>query len=185
MLNKEQKTNFENNILCHEQYLFRMARSLIRNKESAQDLVQQTFIKAYEKWNKFEHRKGSSCKTWISKILMNEFLNMYKLNKNRLDISLNLHELDEYLTYKRPLMLDNNLRPDQILAAKTVHNEMKEAIEELENPYKTVMILYVLEDRSYEEVAKMLEISVNTVKSRIHRARKKLQETLQEYSNDK
>jgi len=183
MLTKEQKSNFEEKIICHEQYLYRMALSLIQDQDKAKDLVQQAFIKAYENWDKFKYIIDKDCKSWVSKILMNEFLNMYRADKHYLNISLNLGELDSYLNYKRPLILGENLRPDQVLRAKTLYNDTKKAIEELPNHYKTVMLLYLLEDRPYEDIATILEININTVKSKIHRAKKIIQRKLKEYKS--
>jgi len=184
MLNEKQQRTFEEKILCHEKYLFRMAMSLAKNKETAQDILQQTLTKAYEKWGEFELKETSNCKGWVSKILMNEFLNVFRENKHYLNVSLNLNELDNYLSYKRPLVLGKEDRPDQVLASKTFLGDVQKAIDELPDFQKGVMSLYLLENRTYEDIAEMLELSINTVKTRIYRAKKKLQVKLREYKSE-
>jgi len=115
MLNNEQRKQFEQRILCHRGYLFRMAMSLTRNKENADDVLQQTLIKAYQKWSGFEYNSTLHCRAWAATILRHEFLNLCRENRYHINISLNLHELDNYLNYKRPLVLGSNRKPDQVL----------------------------------------------------------------------
>jgi len=155
--------------------------SLTRNKENADDVLQQTLIKAYQKWSGFEYNSTLHCRAWAATILRHEFLNLCRENRYHINISLNLHELDNYLNYKRPLVLGSNRKPDQVLMYKSFLDDIEEEVGKLPDYQRIIMEFYLLEDRPYAEIAEILNVSINTVKSRIRRARQALRESLGAY----
>lgn len=149
-------------------YLYRLAR----NKEEAEDLLQNVFVKVYNNIEKIDtSRKFSS---WIYRIAHNEAVNFLKKRSRR-----HLISIEDVQTSKDKLEItDNGQSPIDAWISKELKNEMDEALEKLPPKYKEVLILRYYLDKSYEEMSEILGKPINTVGTLLNRAKKKLMEIM-------
>lgn len=176
ILDKEQL--FENELLPHADALYNFAYHLTYNEEDANDLVQETFLKAFRFINSFD--SGTNAKAWLFKILKNGFINEYRRKKkepNKVDYEdiIAYQDADEE---KGGVAFD--LRED--IFDGMMGDEITVALDKLPVDFKTIILLCDIEEFSYEEIAKILDIPIGTVRSRLHRARNALKESLKEYA---
>jgi RNA polymerase sigma-70 factor (ECF subfamily) len=175
---KKRKT-FEIEALPHMDVLYRTALRMTRNESDAEDLVQETYVKAYRFWDRFE--PGSNCRAWLFKIMTNIFINEYR-SKSRSPLTVNVDELDDNFLYGQ-LTTDRTVEnPEQRFFAKILDDDVKKAIENLPDDFRLVVILSFLEGFSYQEIADIMDLQLGTVKSRLHRGRKLLQKALLDYA---
>ena len=163
---------FNNKLLGLSEKLHYYALSLTSDPERANDLLQETFLKALTYRDKFT--KDTNFKAWIYTIMKNTFINDYRRNvktKNAFDISNN----DFHLNFSKDKVYP---APDSFFSSK----EINKCIDELENAYKVPFKMF-LEGYKYKEIAEKMGLPLGTVKSRIFFTRKKLEKTLHEYSN--
>ena len=159
---------FDDLVQCHAPRLLRMAYALVGNREDAEDLAQEAFSQAYFKLDSFAGR--SSFFTWLYRITVN--LSISKRRKRRLE------------TTHRSVTLDDAPPPatsqtaDQVLDTQEQLERMRQAIDRLEADRRTVLILRDVEGLDYSEIADLLEIPKGTVRSRLHRARGELRESM-------
>lgn len=156
--------------------LYKSALRLTRSVEDAEDLVQETYLKAFKYYAKFS--EGTNFKAWLFKIMKNTFINIYrkkKLQPYRVDME-DVHEGLEQSLLDR----GENLNPDP--EAEFIFSEMdteiKKALLDLPHDYKMVILLADLQGFAYREIADILEIPVGTVMSRLYRGRKLLERAL-------
>ncbi|MEN9449091.1 MAG: polymerase sigma factor RpoE [Bacteroidota bacterium] len=169
---------FEEQLLPHADALFNFAYHLTYNEEDANDLVQETFLKAFRFINSFD--SGTNAKAWLFKILKNGFINEYRRKKkepNKVDYEdiIAYQDADEE---KGGVAFD--LRED--IFDGMMGDEITVALDKLPVDFKTIILLCDIEEFSYEEIAKILDIPIGTVRSRLHRARNALKESLKEYA---
>jgi len=171
---------FEAEAIPHMDVLLRTALRLTKNKNDAEDLVQETFVKAYRFWDKFE--TGSNCRAWLFKIMTNIFINNYR-SKTRSPLTANIDEIDDNYIYSR-LANDGHtsVDPERELFAKIFDSDVRVAIENLPDDFRLVAVLSFLEGFSYQEIANIADLQLGTVKSRLHRGRKLLQTQLYDYA---
>lgn len=163
----------------YDRHIYRLALNITGNQEDAEDVLQETFLKAYSNLDRFQG--DSRFYTWLVRIAVNEAL--MKLRKRRGASWVSLDEPVE--TNDRGLMpreiedwADN---PEQSYAKTELQDILNQVVEKLEPQFRTVFLLRDVEDFSTEETAKMLGLSVPAVKSRLLRARLKLRERLNKY----
>ena len=176
---KGQRKSFEAEALPHMDALYRTALRMTKNSNDAEDLVQETIVKAYRFWNKFE--TGSNCRAWLFKIMTNIFINDYRA-KARAPQSIDVDDIDDGYLYNYLADGKTNQNPEQQLFAKLFDDDVKRAIEELPDDFRVVVILSFLEGFSYQEIAEIVDLQLGTVKSRLHRGRKLLQKQLLDYA---
>lgn len=169
---------FEQEFLPHADALYNFAYHLTYNEEDANDLVQETFLKAYKYMGHYE--PGTNAKAWLFKILKNGFINEYrkaarKPNTIDFDEVAEWHQSDEESTQGR---LD--LREE--IFGDLMGDEVTKALNVLPVDFKTVILLCDIEGFTYEEIAKIVDIPIGTVRSRLHRARQILKEKLEAYA---
>ncbi|HUV30689.1 MAG TPA: sigma-70 family RNA polymerase sigma factor [Acidobacteriota bacterium] len=174
-----QRKVFENEALPHMDALYRTGLRMTRNQSDAEDLVQETIVKAYRNWDKFE--PGSNCRAWLFKIMTNIFINDYR-SKSRAPVSVDVDDIDDNYLYGQLAQLGPDKNPEQELFAKVFDDDVKKAIEELPDDFRLVVVLSFLEGFSYQEIANIADIQIGTVKSRLHRGRKLLQKQLFDYA---
>ena len=172
---------FEEELLPHADALYNFAYHLTYNEEDANDLVQDTFLKAFRFINSFD--SGTNAKAWLFKILKNNFINEYRKKSRgakRVDFEEALRETDGDDEVEIPA----NLEFDYELAGTILGDEVTKALNSLPVEYRSLIVLCDLEDFSYEEIAKILEIPVGTVRSRLHRARATMKNKLFHYAKN-
>lgn len=159
------------------QSLYRVIRSYLSHDEDVQDVMQETYLKAYEKLRQF--RGVSSFSTWLIRIGINEAL-MRIRSKNKQLRSLN--ELsDEILPLRVPeFRLED---PEKILMQSEMRMILEKAVDNLPEKYRVVYVMKELEDMKFEEISACLHITENNVKVRLHRAKSLLKESLYRYSS--
>lgn len=162
---------FEELIKPHEKKIYNIALRLVKNEEDAYDLAQESLLKIYKGLNKFEYKSNFS--TWIYRITYNTSIDYLRKNS---EWSLSL---DEEFEGGVKLELEDTLpTPEAMFEMKITRELIREAVNKLEDTQRTVVVLREIEGLSYEEIAEVTELNIGTVKSRINRGRKKLQETL-------
>jgi RNA polymerase sigma-70 factor (ECF subfamily) len=171
---------FESIALVHTDALLRTALRMTRNQNDAEDLVQETMLKAYRFFDRFE--RGSNIKAWLFKIMTNIFINNYR-QKARKPTGVSYEDIDDNFLYHQ---LENSrgitADPEEMLFSKLMDSDVRSAIGNLPEDFRMVVVLAFLEGFSYEEIAEIADIQLGTVKSRLHRARKLLQKSLWDYA---
>ncbi|MBI5730412.1 MAG: sigma-70 family RNA polymerase sigma factor [Ignavibacteriales bacterium] len=178
---QQRYAEFEKEAVPHLDVVYNFALRMTGDEDDADDLVQETYLKAFRFFDKFE--KGTNCKAWLFRILKNSFINDYRKttkepNKVDYDDIQNFYEnikADEVETQHYEEDAFSNLLDDEI----------SKAISELPEDFRTVVILSDIEGFTYEEIADFVDIPVGTVRSRLHRARKMLYVQLFDYAKVK
>jgi len=172
---------FTNETLPHRNALYNYALKISGNSDDAQDLVQETYYKAYRHFDKFQ--TGTNSKAWMFMILKNSFINVYRKSK-REPYKLDYEQIQNfYENVKSDRSQTNNL--DTEYFNNLFDDELTEAIDQLPTKMREVFLLCDLDGNSYEETAELVGCPIGTVRSRLHRARHMLQEILFDYAKDK
>jgi RNA polymerase sigma-70 factor (ECF subfamily) len=171
--------DFEEAAVPYMTVLRNRAMYLTMNSDDAKDLLQETYLKAYRFWDKFE--KGTNVKAWLYEIMKNSYINHYR-KKTKEPKSV---EFDESLIHHlRPKNPSAELR---LVEGRAPHDmfedEIALSLESLPSDYRTVVILSDVEDFTYEEIADVIAVPLGTVRSRLHRGRRLLRERLQNYAS--
>jgi RNA polymerase sigma-70 factor, ECF subfamily len=165
--------------------LYSAALRMTRNRADAEDLVQETYLRAYRGFSGFQ--EGTNLKAWLYRILTNTYINSYRAKKRRPDET-ELDEVEDLYLYHRigglEAALAGRSAEDELLDRFT-EAEVKEAIEELPDNFRMAVLLADVEGFSYKEIAEILDIPIGTVMSRLHRGRKALQKRLYEFAVDR
>jgi len=178
--NREKTQLFEDEFMPHLDALFNFAYKLTLNEDDAKDLLQDTSMKAYRFINSFE--KGTNAKAWLFRILKNSFINDYR-KKSKAPGMVDYQDVESYYNSDK----GNSQRSITVdLRAETVRDKLGDeitiALNALDVDFRTVVILCDLEGFKYDEMAKILNIPIGTVRSRLHRARNMLKEKLAVYA---
>lgn len=175
------RATFEDDALVHASQLFSAAMRMTRNRSDAEDLVQETYLRAYKAYDTFE--EGTNLKAWLYRILTNAFINRYRRKARRPD-EVELGEVEDLYLYRRvsSLTADTGESAEEKVIGLLVNADVKDAVEQLPEAYRLPLLLADLEGFSYKEIADILEVPIGTVMSRLHRARKAMQRSLWEYA---
>lgn len=170
---------FEETALVHLESVGRFALSLTRNAADADDLVQETFLRAFKSWHTFT--PGTDCRRWLFTICRNTFIG---LNRRKLVYV----QADDGDVDAMPAAIAHMQAASEGVADAFDHIDLRPAVEAavraLPEPHHSILVLVDLEDLSYEEAAAVLEVPVGTVRSRLYRARRHVQEALYVYARD-
>jgi RNA polymerase sigma-70 factor (ECF subfamily) len=171
------KDPFETEALSFLDALYRTALRMTRSEADAEDLVQETYIRAFRFREQFA--PGTNLKAWLFRILTNTFINTYRRRRAQPEFT-ELDDVDEFSLYKRMSDLRTSSEsgnPETEFLNGIVDSEVKDALTDLPEKFRQVVLLDV-EGFSYKEIAEMLDIPIGTVMSRLHRGRKFLQNRL-------
>lgn len=165
--------------------LFSTALRMTRNRADAEDLMQETYTKA---WRAFDsYQQGTNLRAWLFRILTNTYINKYN-SQMRKPIETELDEVEELYLFKRLGAFDQSQlsqsAEDQMLEMFT-DDEVKNAIEELPETFRIPLLMSDVEGFSYKEIAEILDVPIGTVMSRLHRGRKAMQKMLYEYAKER
>jgi len=162
--------------------LYSAALRMTRNPSDAEDLVQETYLKAFRSFGGFE--QGTNLRAWLYRILTNTFINSYRSKKRR-PAETELDEGEDLHLYRRlgglEAVLASRSAEDELMDWFT-DVEVKNALEALPENFRIPVLLADVEGFSYKEIAEMLDIPIGTVMSRLHRGRKSLQKQLYAYA---
>ncbi len=159
----------------YERKIFRLAKHITQNDEDAEDVLQESFLKAYSNLDNFQMQ--SKFYTWLVRIAVNEAL--MKLRKRKSDRSVSLdepHETEEDTVTREIAVWDDD--PEKKFSRDELHDILQKAVDQLKPAFRTVFVLRDIEEMSTEETAEALGISIPAVKSRLLRARLQLREKL-------
>lgn len=175
---REKNDIFNLEFLPHINSMYNFAFRLTLDRDDAKDLVQDTYLKAYRFIESFQ--KGTNAKAWLFRILKNSFINDYR-KKTKEPSKVDYQEVEAYYNSEE---VDRQITPDlRVESLKDmIGDEISNALNSLDVDFRTVIILCDLEGFKYEEMAKILDIPIGTVRSRLHRARNLLKEKLSEYA---
>jgi RNA polymerase sigma-70 factor (ECF subfamily) len=175
---REKKAEFEAEALVHVDSLYGLALRLTGgNASRAEDLVQEALLKAYRAWEDFQ--LGTNCRAWLMTILRNTFINDFRRQQRRPQ-TVDFEDVADRSVFAEVQDTD----PVGGFFDRIIDEEVISAIDELPVEFRIAVVLSDLEGLSYQEVAEIMEIPVGTVKSRLFRARKRLQERLYAYARD-
>jgi RNA polymerase sigma-70 factor, ECF subfamily len=176
---KKSQTEFEREVMPHLQALYGVALRMSKSEGDAEDLVQETVLRAYRFWDGFE--AGSNCRAWLMRILTNVFRNRYRERTREQEI------LGEAETSAANLGQFQGRAPrdaESALFGRMLSRDVERALLTLPPEFRLPVILADLEDLSYKEIAEIMECPAGTVMSRLFRGRKMLQKQLADYGAD-
>jgi RNA polymerase sigma-70 factor (ECF subfamily) len=155
--------------------MYNAALYLCRDPDDAEELVQETFLRAYRAWEQFT--PGTNCKAWLLTILHNTFRNLYRSQKRRPQ----LVEFDEAL-HNPDEPSAGSADPAELIGARVLDGEIQQALEQLPEEYLQAIVLVDIEELTYEEAAAVIGRPMGTVRSRLSRGRRLLQRALEEFA---
>ncbi|MBK9109435.1 MAG: sigma-70 family RNA polymerase sigma factor [Saprospiraceae bacterium] len=173
-----EQERFEREFLPHLEALHTFAFHLSFNEEDADDLVQETFLKAFRFIEKFE--EGTNAKAWLFKILKNAYINQYR-KESRQPSFVDYEEVNVYQEEEEGLSSSYYDLREEVFD-QMMGDEVSTALNALPEEFRTVIWLCDIEDFSYEEIAQITEIPIGTVRSRLFRARNMLKDKLKKYA---
>jgi RNA polymerase sigma-70 factor (ECF subfamily) len=167
------KREYERAIAPHLDELYGTAVRLTRSRAHAEDLLQETLLRAWAFWDRFE--SGTNARAWMHRILMNTFINGYRRGKREREL---LAEVQRSSSVRHPLW-SHRQREE---ASAGLGDEIQQALSALPDEFRTVVMLVDLSDLSYREAADRLGCPIGTVMSRLHRGRRVLKQRLRDYA---
>jgi RNA polymerase sigma-70 factor, ECF subfamily len=179
------KADFERDAMEFAPQLFSAALRMARNPADAEDLVQETYLKAYRAYESFE--AGTNLKAWLYRILTNTYINKYRKDSRRPNET-DLGEVEDLYLYRRlgsEQSADAARSVEDVVLDGLVESDIKQAIESLPENFRIPVLLADLEGFAYKEIAEILDVPIGTVMSRLHRGRKALQRALWEYASER
>ena len=182
IIDKQQKDAFfESEFMPHIDALYNFAFRLVYNEDDANDLVQDTYLKAYRFIKSYQ--VGTNAKAWLFRILKNSFINDYR-KKSKEPSKVDYQEVEGYYNSEdTPKEATTDLRIETV--QDMMGDEITNALNSLAIDFRTIIILSDLEGFTYEELSKILDVPVGTVRSRLHRARGLLKAKIQDYAKKK
>jgi len=174
----EKDAQFEKEFMPLIGSLYNFAYRLTLDEDDANDLVQETYLKAYRFFDSYE--QGTNAKAWLFRILKNSFINDFR-KKSKQPSKVDYQEVESFYNSDD---VDENITVDLRVESlqDMIGDEIANALNSLAVDFRTIIILCDLEGFTYEEMAKILDIPIGTVRSRLHRARNLLKEKLKEYA---
>jgi RNA polymerase sigma factor (sigma-70 family) len=175
---QQKQSIFNQEFMPHINSMYNFAYRLTLDADDAKDLLQDTYLKAFRFIDSFQ--QGTNAKAWLFRILKNSFINDYR-KKSKEPSKVDYQEVE---TFYNSEDVDRQITPDLRVEAlqDMIGDEISIALNSLDVDFRTVIILCDLEGFKYEEMAKILDIPIGTVRSRLHRARNLLKEQLSEYA---
>ena len=179
------RDEFERVALPQLNALFNLALKLTHHRKDAEDLVQETFLRAFRFFDSYE--SGTQIKAWLFRILRNTFINRYRAAQVRPEeVDFGKVEATYEQMVETGFLLDRQApNPETVVMSGVLDAEIQDAMAALPDEYRVVVVMALMEEMSYKEIANVLSIPLGTVMSRLHRGRKMLQAALLEYARGK
>jgi RNA polymerase sigma-70 factor (ECF subfamily) len=178
---KQKRSEFERQALVHMDTMFGAAYRLTRNPRDAEDLVQDSLLRAYRFWDSFQ--QDSNCKAWLLRIVTNTFINEYQRKKRSREV-LEAATAEQDATDGVLVQSDasDKQSPEKALLQQSVSDDVQRALDQLPEDFRTAVILCDMQGLSYKEIAEIMGCPVGTVMSRLFRGRKLLAAGLREFA---
>ena len=179
------RADFPDQAMQYAPQLYSAAMRLTRNSADAEDLVQDTYLRAWRSFATFQ--EGTNLRAWLYRILTNSFINKYRAKQRRPDET-GMDNIEDLYLYKRISTLDSALgsrSAEDTMFEMFTDDEVKAALEELPENFRIPVLLADVEGFAYKEIAEMLDIPVGTVMSRLHRGRKGMHKLLYDFASER
>jgi RNA polymerase sigma-70 factor (ECF subfamily) len=178
----ERKKRFERDALQYMNQLYAAAMRYTKNPEDAQDLVQDTYAKAYTSFHQFE--PGTNLKAWLYRVLTTTFINTYRKDQRRPQTSDS--ELEDWqIAEASSHTSDQGKSSEDVVLENLPDSDIKNALAEIPEEFRMAVYLADVEGFSYKEIAEIVGVPAGTVMSRLHRGRKQLREKLTDYARER
>jgi len=183
-LTADERRRFQEDALPLLDSLYGAALRMTRNPQDAEDLVQETMLRAYRAFDRFE--AGTNLKAWLFRILTNAYINTYR-KRQREPQKVSADEVEEFDLYRELKNHDTQFEatPESIVLDSLVDSDITDAIDDLPEQFRLAVVLSDIEGFTYAEMAEIMDVPMGTVMSRLHRGRKALQKRLWELARDR
>jgi len=180
---EERRARFERDALPYLDQLYAAAMRMTRNPADAEDLVQETFVKAFAAFHQFQ--EGTNLKAWLYRILTNSFINTYR-KKQRQPQQSNSENIEDWQLHAAESHTSTGLRSAEMEALDHLpDSDVKDALQSLPEDFRLAVYLADVEGFAYKEIAEIMDTPIGTVMSRLHRGRKQLQVQLADYARNR
>jgi RNA polymerase sigma-70 factor (ECF subfamily) len=180
--NQRSQIEFEKQMLPHLDALYRSALSMTKNPGDAEDLVQETFVRAFQFFAQFQG--GTNARAWLFRIMTNLYINSYR-KKTREPDRVSYDEMEDFYLYNRLSDAQTSsiaASPEDVILTQVQAEAIRDAIDKLPDEYRETVVLADINEFSYQEIAEMLDIPIGTVRSRLSRGRRLVQKSLWAYT---
>ena len=177
----DRRKRFEDEALPHLDALYSMAIRLARNPDDANDLLQETVLRAYRFFHQFE--SGTNCRAWMLTILFNNFRNGYRKSTREQPAS-SADEFERKVEAESLRTDPAGSNPETLLAGQGMEGEVETALASLPDEFRQAVLLVDVEELSYQEVSGVLNVAIGTIKSRVSRGRAMLRERLTGFAKE-
>lgn len=175
----KKQEDFNDEIIPHLDALYNFGLRLTSDPNDAEDLVQDTIVKAYRFFSSYE--KGTNAKAWLFRILKNSYINNYR-KKSKKPQQVDYDEVSTFYETIRAERTDTSDLEDKMFR-ELIDDELSNALDNIPEDFRTVVLLCDVEDFTYEEIANMLDVPIGTIRSRLHRGRNLLKAELMDYAS--
>jgi RNA polymerase sigma-70 factor, ECF subfamily len=183
-LSAEDKRRFQETALPLLDSLYAGALRMTRNPPDAEDLVQETMLRAYRSFDRFQ--PGTNLKAWLFRIMTNAYINVYR-KRQREPQKVSQDDIEDFDLYQRLKDHDPqfSVTPETLVLDALVDSDITDAIDDLPEQFRMAVMLSDIEGFSYAEMAEIMDVPMGTVMSRLHRGRKALQKRLWELATER
>lgn len=173
---------FEREALTHMDAVYRVARRMTANDRDAEDLVQETYLRAFRFFHQFE--PGTNCRAWLMRILHNVRITTWQ-RRTRAPATVSLDATEDFFLYSHLRESSSDPSPEDVVLAGTWDHEIRAALDRLPPEFRSVVVMCDVEELTYKEIARILGIPIGTVRSRLARGRRLLQRLLWDYLRER